>query len=174
MIKLKHILKESIDKKLVVFDFDDTLMKTDSKVYITHGDGTKEQANADEWNKYEHRPGDTFNFDEFFKIDYLINPREIKPQMDSLRHNVKIGNDVWVLTNRENTNPIKKYFNSKGLHIGVYGTGTSNPQGKKSWFEEKIREGYKDIEFFDDSEKNIQMISSLKNKNINLELHLIK
>ena len=38
MIKLKDLLKE---KKLRVFDFDDTLVKTKAKVYITTGSGKK-------------------------------------------------------------------------------------------------------------------------------------
>jgi len=176
MIKLLEILLEGTQKNLVVFDFDDTLMKTDSKVYITHGDGSTETANAKEWNKYAKKPGDKFNFDEFFTVDYLINPVEIPKQMGLLKSHIKFGDAVWILTNRENTNPIKKYFDGKGLNVGVYGTGTPKPEGKLKWFESKIREGYINITFYDDSKKNIDAVRMLKNKynDIRLRLHLVK
>lgn len=172
MIKLKEI----VNRKLVVFDFDDTLMKTDSKVYITHKNGTEEKLNADQWNRYIKKPGDKFNFDEFFTVDYLINPREIPKQMGLLKDNIKWGNEVWILTNRENVSPIKRYFDAKGLNVGVKGTGTPNPEGKRKWFEEKIGDGYNDIEFHDDSEKNIKLIGTLIKKypNIKLKLNLVK
>ncbi len=149
-------------------------MQTDSKAYVTHSDGTTDSYNAEEWNNYIKRPGDKFNFDEFFKIDYLINPREIKSQVDLLKKFVNLKYDVWILTNRENTNPIKRHFNR--FSINVYGTGTAESIAKKKWIIDKIKEGYTDIEFFDDSIHNIDMVNSIKSEypDIKIKTNLIK
>jgi hypothetical protein len=168
MIKLK-----AIKNKLKIFDFDGTLMNTDSKAYVTHTNGVTDSYNADEWNKYIKQSGDKFNFDEFFTIDYLINPREIKERIDLLKQFIKHGDDVWILTNRTNVNPIIKYFKQKGLNIKAYGTGTAEPIAKKVWIEQKIKEGYSDISFYDDSKHNIKIVSTLKSKYSNIKLNTI-
>ena len=44
MIKLKEMISRSLfteSKNLRIFDFDDTLVKTTSFIYITHKDGNK-------------------------------------------------------------------------------------------------------------------------------------
>ena len=58
MIKLKSLLSE---KKLRVFDFDDTLVKTKAKVYITTG-GKKRVFTPGEYAVYKPNPNDKFDF----------------------------------------------------------------------------------------------------------------
>ena len=56
MIKLKDILFE---KKLRVFDFDDTLVKTTSFIYVTNKGKTR-KLTPGQYAVYKEKPGDEF------------------------------------------------------------------------------------------------------------------
>jgi hypothetical protein len=62
-------------KKLRVFDFDDTLVKTNSFIYITHGDGKSSKLTPGEYAVYEPKKDDVFDFSDFQKV---TQPQEIK------------------------------------------------------------------------------------------------
>jgi predicted cupin superfamily sugar epimerase len=62
MIKLKDLL---VEKRLRVLDFDDTLVKTKSFIYITHKDGSKSKLTPGEYAVYDERAGDEFDFKDF-------------------------------------------------------------------------------------------------------------
>ena len=53
-------------KKLRVFDFDDTLVKTTSFIYITNN-GKKRKLTPGEYAIYNEKPGDEFDFSDFQK-----------------------------------------------------------------------------------------------------------
>ena len=57
--------KKTNSKKLSIFDFDDTLVSTNAKIHITHGDGEKETLTPAEYAVYEPQEGDEFDFSEF-------------------------------------------------------------------------------------------------------------
>ena len=82
MIKLKNILLESETRKLRVFDFDDTLVKSNSKVKLTKKNGDVFMLTPGEYAVYDKKEGDTFDYSEFEK---LIEPREIKALTKVLR-----------------------------------------------------------------------------------------
>jgi hypothetical protein len=70
----RAFLSEGAVKKLRVFDFDDTLVKMDATIYITHADGTKSNLSPAQYAVYTEKPGDKFNFKEFLldKFDDLF------------------------------------------------------------------------------------------------------
>ena len=63
-------------------------------------------------------------------------------------------------------------------NIYVVALGSGDPNEKKRWIEDQIKKGYTDIEFIDDSPKNIKAVEELKDKypdvNISLELVVTK
>ena len=61
-------------KKLRVFDFDDTLVKTTSFIYIINN-GKKTKLTPGEYAVYNEKPGDEFDFSDFQKVQ---DPNEIK------------------------------------------------------------------------------------------------
>ena len=67
-------LVESKTDKLKVFDFDDTLVKSNSRIKITNNNKVTMLTPA-EYAVYDPRAGDEFDFSEF---DELISPKEIK------------------------------------------------------------------------------------------------
>lgn len=151
-------------KVLRVFDFDDTLAKSTSYIYITHIDGTKTTLDPAQYAKYEPRVGDKFDFKDFNRM--LNNPIIIKRNVDLLKRMISSPEKkVTILTARKLGFPIKYWFkNNLGLDVYVVALGDNNPQAKSDWIEKHIKKGYTDIAFMDDSIKNVRAIAALQTK----------
>ena len=156
-------LNEADDKKLRVFDFDDTLVQTNSNIYIKHKDGKESKLTPGEYAIYEPKEGDKFDFSDFEKVK---QPQEIKGVTRLLKNIVRVGgSEVVILTARAAYKPIKKYLSDIGLKdIFVVALASNNPQDKADWIENKIKKGVKDVFFIDDSHKNIQAVKALSKK----------
>lgn len=176
-MKLKYILNELRGlKSLKVFDFDDTLVKTKSNIYVTHADGVKDTLTPAEYAVYTSRPGDKFNFSDFNKILKRPNPinRHIKLLQSALQNPL---NKVTILTARGMAFPIRHFLKKRyGMDVYVVALGDSDPRKKADWIENHIKKGYNDIFFLDDSIKNIEAVDKLKVKypDVKLELRLAK
>jgi hypothetical protein len=172
----RAFLQEAPTKKLRVFDFDDTLVHVKAMIGIIHKDGSKEKLTPAEYAVYDPQSGDKFDFKEFSSIIKNANPisRNINKLKDALEDpNTK----TTILTARLLGYPIKKYLKDNfGIAPYVVGLGSSNPQDKADWIEKQIQKGYNDIEFMDDSPKNIQAVNQLKMKypNVRLYTELVK
>jgi FMN phosphatase YigB (HAD superfamily) len=163
--------------KLRIFDFDDTLVKTTSFIYITNGD-TKLKLSPGEYAVYNEKPGDEYDFSDFSKVK---NPTEIKKMTNILRKVVKSsgGDGVYILTARSAYRPIKQYLKDIGINtskIYVTALASNNPKDKADWIEDKIdNEGYDDIYFADDSQKNVEAAKKmLRTKNVKFRVQHIK
>ena len=64
---MKNKLTEAKQKKLRIFDFDDTLAKVKANIYVTNGD-KKFTLTPAEFAVYSGKPGDKFNFKDFNAI----------------------------------------------------------------------------------------------------------
>ena len=69
------------NKKLRVYDFDDTLVKTNSFIYITHKDGKKSKLTPGQYAIYKEQPGDKFDYTDFQQV---TNPKIIKAYVELL------------------------------------------------------------------------------------------
>jgi len=146
-------------KKLRIFDLDDTLFETDSKIILTKADGTVEEITAAEYAVYDVQPGDKFDFSQFHT---LVNPTLIRPIGKRFYKIVSAGteNRSYVILTARGTEAIPhikdiihKYFKTD---IEVIALGDGNPMAKANWILNKIQnEKYNDIFFVDDSSKNI-------------------
>ena len=162
-------LQESTKEKLRVFDFDDTLVQTNSHIYITHKDGKKSTLTPGEYAIYEPKKDDKFDFSDFEKVK---QPQEIKGVTRLLKNIVRVGgSEIVILTARAAYKPIKNYLSDIGLKdIYVVALADANPQKKADWIENKIKDGVKDVFFIDDSRKNIQAVKALSKKYPNISL----
>lgn len=174
MIKLNTILLELKGiKKLYVLDFDDTLVKTKSNIYVIHVDGTKETLTPAEYAVYEQKPGDKFDFSDFQKM--LRKPNPINKNIKLLMRFMKAPNSkVTILTARSLAFPIRYYLKKQyGIDVYTVALGDSNPQKKADWIEDHIKKGYDDIFFMDDSPKNVHAVDRLKEKYPNIKLQTV-
>jgi hypothetical protein len=165
-----HEAENPNGKKLRVFDFDDTLVKTKSNIYITHKDGKKSTLTPGEYAIYEPKEGEQFDFSDFNKVS---QPQEIKGVTKLLHKVAKAEGErkVVILTARSAYAPVKQYLEDIGLNgIYVVALGDSDPQKKADWIEDKIKKGFDDVFFIDDSHKNVAAVKGLKEKYPNIKL----
>jgi hypothetical protein len=157
-------------KKLRVFDFDDTLVNTKSHIYITHGNGKKSTLTPGEYAIYEPKSDDRFDFSDFEEVK---QPQEIKGVTKLLRavHGASGDRKTVILTARSAYKPVKDYLKDIGLQgIYVVALADANPQKKADWISDKIKSGYNDVFFIDDSHKNVTAVSALKQKHPEVKL----
>jgi hypothetical protein len=162
-------LNEVDEKKLRVFDFDDTLVQTNSHIYIRHKDGKESKLTPGEYAIYEPKKGDKFDFSDFEEVK---QPQEIKGVTRLLKNIVRVGgSEIVILTARAAYKPIKNYLSDIGLkNIYVVALASNDPQDKANWIEDKIKNGVNDVYFIDDSHKNIQAVKGLAKKYPNISL----
>ena len=162
-------LNEAGEKKLRIFDFDDTLVKTKSNIYIQHKDNKKSTLTPGEYAIYEPKDGDKFDFSDFEKVK---QPQEIKGVTRLLKNIVRVGgSEIVILTARSAYKPIKDYLSDIGLDkLFVVALADSDPQKKADWIEDKIKGGVKDVFFIDDSHKNVAAVKALSKKYPNISL----
>ena len=160
MIKLRDIL---LEKKLRVFDFDDTLVKSNSKVFVINK-GKRKTLTPGEFAVYKQKPGDEFDFSDFDKV---IEPKQIKAMFKVFKNIYKASGSrrLTILTARAAFRPVRQFLKDIGYtDVFVVALGDSNPQKKADWIEGQIKKGYNDILFLDDSPKNVRVVKQLKRK----------
>ena len=97
-------------KRLRIFDFDDTLVKTDSFVYVNNGE-SQLKLTPGQYAIYDEKKGDVFDFSDFQKVK---NPREIKQVTKVLRRMLNKGSGgIYILTARATYKPIRKYLSER-------------------------------------------------------------
>jgi ABC-type uncharacterized transport system substrate-binding protein len=76
------------------------------------------------------------------------------------------GGDLIVMCGRgrEEVEAVARFFADIGVVSGikVAPVGHTDPNRKKEFVKKKIKSGYKDIQYFDDSKKNVAAIESLR------------
>ena len=164
-------------KRLRVFDFDDTLAKMNATIYVKHPDGSSSELNPAQFAVYEPQPGDDFDFSEFDRIIKSANP--IQKNVDALKRAMQdAGAKTTILTARRVAYPVKRYLEREhGIkNIYVVALGSSDPMDKARWIEKQIQKGYDDIEFIDDSPKNVKAVDSLQQQypDVALSAHLVE
>ena len=166
MIKLKDLL---LEKKLRVFDFDDTLVKSNSKVYVINK-GKRKTLTPGEFAVYKQKSGDEFDFSDFDKV---IEPKQIKTMFNVFKniYNASGSRRLTILTARAAYKPVRKFLKDVGFNdVYVVALGDANPQKKADWIESQIKKGYNNILFLDDSPKNVRVVKKLKQKYPNIKM----
>jgi len=157
--------------KMRVFDFDDTLVSSESSVRVKHEDGEVTDLDSAAFAYFVPSGGDKIDFTDFNNV---TKPRVIKKNMDAFKEAVadKDARAV-VLTARPkgSASAVKKFLSSLGIdNVDVVALQSSDPMDKTRWIEGNM-EGIDDIEFTDDSSKNVEAVDTLKGKVKRLETH---
>ena len=166
MIKLKDLI---LEKKLRVFDFDDTLVKSNSKVYVINK-GKRKTLTPGEFAVYKQKSGDEFDFSDFDKV---IEPKQIKSMFNVFKniYNASGSRRLTILTARAAYKPVRNFLKDVGFNdVYVVALGDANPQKKADWIESQIKKGYNNILFLDDSPKNVRVVKKLKQKYPNIKM----
>ena len=151
-------------KKIRVFDFDDTLARSNSKVLYEMPDGTEGSLSA---TQFAERAGElesqgaTFDFAEFSKV---VDGKK-GPVFKAIQNIVEArgAEDVFILTARpaDAAGPIKEFMDALGVNLpikNIVGLGDGTAQAKARWMTSKAAEGYNDFFFVDDAYKNVKAV----------------
>ena len=148
---------------LYIFDFDDTLVKSDAEVVVTHRDNSITKLSSEEFAKYVPRTGDEFDFTEF--ESYPPNAQPISSTINKLNQAISSAGikNVVILTARQKARPVQKFLNDQGLSPSpqVVAVGSANPATKARFVISKLRtNNYDTVHVFED---NINNIIAIKN-----------
>jgi len=153
-------------KVLSVFDFDDTIAKSDAWIYVTKQGRTIKKLDPAQFAVYKPKPGEDFNFKDFDRK--IRNPRLIKrnadllrKQLDKARRASKGSRRVTILTARRLGQPVTSFLKTMGIDAYVVPLGSADPQKKADWIESQIKKGYDTVYFMDDSPKNIKAVDKM-------------
>lgn len=175
--KIFDILKKNASEnlsegKLRVFDFDDTLVQTNSKIHVIKRiTGKKITMTPAEYAVYQPDEGDVFDFSEF--DGPIKSGTELKKYTSIMKRMLSAPTDdrkVVVLTARGNGDAVSEYLQTIGIQAPVIAVNSSDPLMKSGWIEQQIAQGYDDIYFIDDSPKNIAAVDQLKTKYPNVKI----
>ena len=165
-------LNEVKNKKLRIFDFDDTLAKVKSNIIVKNKDKEFTLTPA-EFAVYNPKQGDSFNFKEFNEIIKTAIP--IKSNLKLLKQAAENPlTKTTILTARLLGYPVKHYLKKNfNLDIYVVAVGGADPKLKVNYIEKEIKRGYSDIVFIDDSYKNVKAVEALQTKYPQVDLKVI-
>lgn len=163
-------------RTLRVFDFDDTIAKTNSKVGVVEIDKQTQQQvkekyfiNAGEYALLDKDPTKTYEFD-YSDFANVNDPKLINQTFSILRNIVKKireenGIPAVILTARghDANHNIRNFLHSLDIKIPVKTLNTSDPNAKSDWIKQAmLNQHIAHVEFFDDSVKNIRAVNSLR------------
>ena len=157
--QLKESKKED-PKSVKIFDFDDTLFTSNSKVIIHKPNGTTELLDTDKFPGHTLKEGEIYDFSQF---DQVIDPKAL-PGLDRLRDAVNRGDDVIILTARTQKaeGPVLAALEAEGIDsskVKFKGVGHSSAEAKAKYVKNAInKHGYHNVFFLDDAIKNVKAV----------------
>jgi hypothetical protein len=177
--------QDSRGSEIHVFDFDDTLVKTKSKIYLTSrdevGNEAKRSLTPREYAQYKRQHGDVFDYSDF---EQVIEPEPVKPMMLNLMKSIRDSgiDNVFILTARGNSVPVREFLNSQGIpEIRIFAVGTSDPEAKANVIKDEVlsRDDISEVTFYDDAAKNIMAVRALRDnlrgiKNVKIKTVMVR
>lgn len=164
-------------KKLVIFDIDDTLVHTQTKVNVIKDGQVIKELNSHDFTHYKLQPGETFDFENFRNAhDFFHNSKPIIPMMDQLKHDIATGNKVVMVTARADFDDKELFldtFRKYGVDMGkvhVYRagnmTGKMQTEEKKKIIIRKLMDQghYTKAIMYDDAVPNLESFVELKDE----------
>ncbi|MCK9574571.1 MAG: hypothetical protein WC979_01555 [Candidatus Pacearchaeota archaeon] len=178
-------IKGKSSDKLMIFDLDDTLVISKAKIKVMDaatGSLVKELTPA-EYNTYVEKEGRILNFDDF--QDYgILRKSKLTKYMLLLKHEYQKGTHICILTARQKSDMIREFFLYHKIDILpqlviAIGDPKWNLQGSTAERKQEaiirlIKQGYKDLTFFDDNAENLQMAKSLEESIPNVSINTVK
>jgi len=167
--------QEFANSKLVIFDIDDTLVNTDTKVNVVRDGRIVKQLNSHDFTHYHLQPGEEFDFGAFRDArEFYTQARPIPGMIRQLKQDIATGNKVIMLTARSDFNDREVFldtFRQYGIDMSkvhVYRAGNLNikaatEEKKKIILQHLLgKEHYDKIIMYDDSVPNLNAFLSLK------------
>lgn len=167
----------TVNKKVAyVFDFDDTLVKTDAKIHVYVNNKKIKSLTPAEYNFYEQKPNETLDFRDFSDPRIIMSGKKYKmwPVIENISNARKMGkstSDIFILTGRSPKSQLAIYNFLKRNKIDIElnnvitvgnddGINISIAEEKRKVLE-LMSNDYDEINFFDDSTDNINITNNI-------------
>ncbi len=174
-------------KDITVFDVDDTLIITKSKIKVFNPTtGFSIDLTPQEFNTFKIKPHDKFNFNDFRDLEILKAGKIIDWVFNILKRTIAKGKAVGIITARDNSKLIYDFLLYNGVDINPdfifaindpsLGFTGSTAQKKKEAFMKFVKMGFRNFKFFDDDKENIKIANSLNKdlRGVKMKATLIK
>ena len=174
------------ETSITVWDIDDTLLISDAKIKVCNiVTGDCHEITPEEFNEYEKKGDEEFDFDQFKDIEIMKAGKLIHYYMKILADAYKMKRAVGIVTARDDRDMIYTWMKEHvGFHIAkdliyaindpVHKLTGSTAEKKQQAFREIIEKGYKKIQFFDDDDANLKLVNDLKVEYPEIELSTYK
>ena len=142
--------------ELYIFDFDDTLAITDSRVkIIMKASGEEILMTSREFAHYPFNYNTMdVDFGDFARADGTL----IKATIEIMQQAIIDGADVHIVTARAVAPPVKEFL-EKELGMSPPVVATAGSAGKSPWLTNRLNSGeYDRVVVFEDCEKNIRSL----------------
>ena len=161
-------------KKLVVFDIDDTLVHTQTKVHVVKDGQVVDSLNSHDFTHYRLKPGEEFDFSGFRNArEFFEKSKPIIPMMNQLKRDIATGNKVVMVTARADFDDKELFldtFRKFGIDMGkvhVYRAGNSKEgtteERKKAIIKRLLDSGnFTKAIMYDDAKPNLHTFIELK------------
>ena len=169
--------KEFSPNKLVIFDIDDTLVHTQTKVRVLKDGKVVKELNSHDFTHYKLQPGEEFDFENFRNAhDFFHNSKPIIPMMNQLKQDIATGNKVVMVTARADFDDRELFldtFRKYGVDMGkvhVYRAGNmtqkvQTEEKKKIIIRNLLDKGnYTKAIMYDDAIPNLTSFVELKDE----------
>ena len=158
---LRQIIKEELadvlgTKSLFVFDFDDTIARTDSKVLVVRND-KKISMDSDEFASYQYQKGDKIDFSDFNRVEGEIIPHTLEILDDAMSK----GHKVVVVTARPKgaIKGIRQFFLQNGFPEAPDIYATAGSKNKPPVLRDLLKQGtYGRVIVYEDCQENIESL----------------
>jgi len=174
-------------KAINIFDVDDTLVVTRSKIRVfDHKTRKVIELTPKEFNHYKEDPNHFLDFSDFQDAEILKAGKIIDWVFDILRRTISRGKPVGIITARDDADVVHDFLSHNGININpkyifAINDPAQNFQGttaekKKEAFMKFIEMGFTNFQFFDDDAENIKIADSIakEDPNIKMRTKLIK
>ena len=192
MLKFKDFIIEDIQaSSLTIFDIDDTLFHTTTKVFVVRGERRIKTLTPAEFNVYKLKSGENFDFSEFQSAEvFHATARPVDTVFKTAKKILSKFKDlpqkkIIIITARSDLDDkklfldtFKKYgFDIDRVHVERAGNRElPGPAAKAQIVSEYLQKGnYTVARMFDDAVKNLQSFLALKKEfpKVNFEAFLI-
>jgi dephospho-CoA kinase len=171
----EELKEDSEQNKLVIFDIDDTLVHTQTKVHVVKNGKVTHSLNSHDFTHYKLKPGEEFDFGDFSNArEFFENAKPIIPMINQLKRDINTGNKVVMVTARSDFNDRELFldtFRKYGVDMSkvhVYRAGNmtdkiSTEEKKKIIINRLLdKEQYNKAIMYDDAVPNLNAFVSLK------------
>ena len=152
-------------KKIRIFDFDDTVARTNSKVFAEK-EGERIELTAEEFAEKGIEL-----IDQGYEMDFTDFNKVVEGKKGPLFDLIKKlkeapgERDLFILTARapESQQAIYEFMKAMGVEIpleNITGLGKSDGEAKANWIIDKAAEGYNDFYFADDAPQNVKAVKT--------------